>query len=431
MSDHDILIRAEHVSKKFCRSLKRSLFYGASDIMHAINPWSESREISGPDQVLKPEDMPTLRRDEFWAVKDINFELRRGECLGLIGHNGAGKSTLLKILNSLIKPDTGRITMRGRVCALIELNAGFNPILTGRENIYNQGALLGLSKAEIDKRFDEIVDFSELGKFIEMPVQNYSSGMKVRLGFAVAVQMEPDVLLLDEILAVGDVAFRFKCLNAMSSILSRSAVIFVSHSMPQVFRISSSVLLLEHGKIAYHGSNVSQGIDQYYALQKQSAPTVTGSGEATVEYCRTVNLRPDPNEPEASIIDAGNYIELELGIKLHSPVRRAVVQALIWNQELVPVAEIVESEGRGPVICAGEQSDVVHLQLRIPPLPLNAGKHYLSINILSPDLKNVYCRHDNAAIFHVGGANLSGANFIVDSEWVSKSPLISSPKCAE
>ena len=146
---------------------------------------------------------PNLRKDEFWAVRDVSFEVRRGECLGLIGHNGAGKSTLLKMLNSLNRPDSGRITMRGRVGALIELNAGFNPILTGRENIYNQAALLGFSKKETDAKFDAIVDFSEIEEFLDMPVQNYSSGMRVRLGFAVAAQMEPDILLIDEVLAVG------------------------------------------------------------------------------------------------------------------------------------------------------------------------------------------------------------------------------------
>jgi lipopolysaccharide transport system ATP-binding protein len=193
----EVLVKVEGVSKKFCRDLKRSLWYGVKDI---------SSELFGAKKNGQ------LRPKEFWAVDDVSFELRRGECLGLIGHNGAGKSTLLKMLNGLIKPDKGTITMHGRIGALIELGSGFNPILTGRENIYNNGSVLGFSRKEIDAKFDSIVEFAELSEFIDTPVQNYSSGMKVRLGFAVAAQMEPDVLLIDEVLAVGDIGFSFKCL---------------------------------------------------------------------------------------------------------------------------------------------------------------------------------------------------------------------------
>src|SRR5210317_2241023 len=178
----DVLIKVENVSKKFCRDLKKSLWYGVKDIAGELSGRGTSRNA--------------LRPGEFWSVKDISFELKRGECLGLIGANGAGKSTLLKMLNGLIKPDQGRISMRGRVGALIELGAGFNPILTGRENIYVNGAVLGFTKEEISRKFDEIVEFAELDEFINTPVQNYSSGMKVRFGFAVAAQMEPDILLI-------------------------------------------------------------------------------------------------------------------------------------------------------------------------------------------------------------------------------------------
>jgi ABC-type polysaccharide/polyol phosphate transport system, ATPase component len=212
----DVLVDAEDVSKKFCRSLHRSLWYGITDVGSALLPHRRHRHESNP--VARPM-LPPLRRDEFWAVRNVSFQLRRGECLGVIGHNGAGKSTLLKLLNGLIAPDGGRITTRGRVAALIELNAGFNPILTGRENIYTEAALLGFSKEETDAKFDAIVEFAEIGDFLDMTVQNYSSGMRVRLGFAVAAQMEPDVLIIDEVLAVGDVAFRFKCLNRIGELM--------------------------------------------------------------------------------------------------------------------------------------------------------------------------------------------------------------------
>ena len=219
MSD-EVLVKVEGVSKKFCRSLKRSLWYGVQDV---------TSELMG-----RPGGHDELRKNEFWAVNDVSFELKRGECLGLIGPNGAGKSTLLKMLNGLVKPDRGRITMRGRIGALIELGAGFNPILTARENIYINGSVLGFGKKEIDSKFDAIVDFAEIEEFIDTPVQNYSSGMKVRLGFAVAAQMEPDVLMIDEVLAVGDVGFQIKCLNALRGIAGDSAIILVSHTMQQV-----------------------------------------------------------------------------------------------------------------------------------------------------------------------------------------------------
>jgi lipopolysaccharide transport system ATP-binding protein len=250
MTEKELLIKVEGVSKKFCRNLKRSLWYGL-------------RDIGGGFLGMRPSN--ELRKDEFWAVQNVNFELRRGECLGLIGHNGAGKSTLLKMLNGLIRPDDGKIEMHGRIGALIELGAGFNPLLTGRENVYTNGAVLGLSKEEIDEKFDEIIAFAELEEFIDTPVQNYSSGMKVRLGFAVASQMEPDILIIDEVLAVGDLGFVLKCFNRIDELLSRSAVIFVSHSMPQVSRVCSNIILLEKGRTIYEGTNISKGIDTYFS----------------------------------------------------------------------------------------------------------------------------------------------------------------------
>lgn len=243
----EVLIKAEGVSKKFAKNLKKSLAYGFSDLTRGILGKNTSK---------------ALRKDEFWAVKDVSFEVRRGECLGLIGHNGAGKSTLLKMLNGLIAPDEGTITMHGKIGALIELGAGFNPILTGRENIYNNGAVIGFSKAEIDAKLQDIIAFAELEEFVDMPVQNYSSGMRVRLGFAIAAQMEPDILLIDEVLAVGDIGFRAKCYDAISTIFKNSCVIFVSHSMPQVARMCDSVLNLNKGKCEHIGLT-SKGIRIY------------------------------------------------------------------------------------------------------------------------------------------------------------------------
>lgn len=246
------LLRAEGVSKKFCRSLRRSLRYGLADL---------ARELSGSGRHNR-----TLRPDEFWAVDDVSFDLHAGDCLGLIGHNGAGKTTLLRMLTGLIKPDRGRIETRGRVAALIALGAGFSPVLSGRENIYVNGALLGLSKRDIERKIDWIVDFSGLAAFIDAPVQSYSSGMTVRLGFAIAAAVEPDVLILDEVLAVGDMAFRAKCYQRLNEIkASGGALILVTHSMEQVVHHCNRAILLGAGRVLADGvpvevSDIYQGL---------------------------------------------------------------------------------------------------------------------------------------------------------------------------
>ena len=267
---NDVLVRVDSVSKKFCRDLKRSLWYGVQDTAFDLLGGRASHQ---------------LRPDEFWAVDNVSLELARGECLGLIGRNGAGKTTLLKMLNGLIKPDTGRIELAGRVGALIALGAGFNPLLTGRENIYVNGSVLGFTKREVDRQFDDIVDFAELREFIDTPVQNYSSGMQVRLGFAVAVRLiRPDVLILDEVIAVGDESFRSKCYQVISEMLGRCAVIFVSHWMPMINRISTRVMVLSNGEAIFSGLPEA-GIETYLRSIDGRDAVVhrsLGTGEAVI-----------------------------------------------------------------------------------------------------------------------------------------------------
>ena len=238
----ETLVKVENISKKFCRDLKRSLWYGMKDLGNELF-------------CLSHNDDGQLRKDEFWALKNVSFVLKRGECLGLIGRNGAGKTTLLRMLNGLIKPEFGRIEMRGRVGALIALGAGFNPILTGRENIYVNAAVLGLSKKETDGKFEEIVEFAELGEFIDTPVQHYSSGMFVRLGFSVAASFEPDILLVDEALAVGDLSFMIRCLNRIAELRKNgTAVLFVSHNELQVREAAQSCILIDQGHATLYDS---------------------------------------------------------------------------------------------------------------------------------------------------------------------------------
>ena len=193
--------------------------------------------------------------EEFWALKDVNFEIQRGEVVGIIGRNGAGKSTLLKVLSRIVEPTTGRITLRGRVASLLEVGTGFHPELTGRENIFLNGAILGMSKSEIRGKFDEIVAFAEVEKFLDTPVKHYSSGMYVRLAFAVAAHLDPEILILDEVLAVGDAAFQKKCLSRMRTVAADGrTVLFVSHNMAAVTALCDRGLLLHNGKLVVIGA---------------------------------------------------------------------------------------------------------------------------------------------------------------------------------
>lgn len=411
----DVLIKAEHVSKKYCRTLRRSLWYGMKDVLHALNPLSKTQTEC---DITKEVSDSQLRTDEFWSLRDVSFEVRRGECLGLIGHNGAGKSTLLKILNGLIRPDRGRVTMRGKVAAMIELNAGFNNLLTGRENIYNQAALLGFSRQEINKHFDEIVAFSELEPFLDMPVQNYSSGMKVKLGFAVSTQLKPDILLIDEVLAVGDLGYRHKCLNRISELMKETAVIFVSHSMTQVMRVSTQVLMLKSGSIAYSGTNVTEGLEQYYSLFGGSGVTSSGSQELVVRGLRVQNSKG----MECGIGGELNIVHhdtltFRFWINSFVPnIDKAVVQVLFWNHEMIPVLDIMGENDYGFHVDIKDQR--AEIELRIPNVPLNAGRFSISMIVTAPGLEKVYCQVDQAVKLYVGGGSpASGAGCVLAGEW--------------
>jgi lipopolysaccharide transport system ATP-binding protein len=213
-------------------------------------------------------NLASLGDDEdsvFWALKDVSFSLQQGQVLGIIGHNGAGKSTLLKILSQITEPSEGEITIRGRVASLLEVGTGFHPELTGRENVYMNGTILGMTKREIARKFDEIVDFSGVEKHIDTPVKFYSSGMKVRLGFAVAAHLEPEILIVDEVLAVGDIGFQRKCLGKMGEVAtSGRSILFVSHNMAAVQSLCSHGLMLHHGKAVQQGL-VTETIRKYLA----------------------------------------------------------------------------------------------------------------------------------------------------------------------
>lgn len=380
MSD-EVLVKAQQISKKFCRSLKKSLRYGVQDI---------ATEITGRKAGLD------LRPDEFWAVNDVSFELRRGECLGLIGRNGAGKSTLLRMLNGLIKPDRGSIELHGQVGGLIALGAGFNPVLTGRENVYVNGSILGLSKKEIDARFDEIVDFSELEEFIDAPVHGYSSGMNVRLGFAVAaILLQPDILLLDEVLAVGDIGFTIKCLNAMRQLANQSAVIFVSHSMQYVSNFCNRVMVMNKGHNLIETGDIGEGMDAYLSLFPVDE-NVAGSGEASIT---SVLLKCwDTNETgiHGVKIPHGTSLVLEVAVQT---LREGELFMQIDTQGFVTVmvSKVLDAQ-RNPLRMSPGRH---RLKLDVGKIELNAGLYSIVLGVLDPVTRVCLCRHQGIASFQV------------------------------
>jgi lipopolysaccharide transport system ATP-binding protein len=233
------------------------MYYGTTDLMRGFFGLGSSNG--------------KLRAGEFWAVRDVNLTIGRGECVALIGPNGSGKSTLLKMINGIFMPDNGEIRINGRVGALIEVGAGFHPMLTGRENVYVNGAILGMRRREIDSRLDDILDFAEIGDFIDAPVKHYSSGMYVRLGFAVAAQLCPEILLIDEVLAVGDTAFRLKCFNHILKLISQGrSIVLVSHNLSEISRVCERSAVLNHSSLVFDG-NVAEGVLYYESLMHEHA----------------------------------------------------------------------------------------------------------------------------------------------------------------
>ncbi len=240
--DSDLILDVENVWKIYCRNLKRAMRYGIHDL---------GKQIIGCRKNRSQED---LRAGEFFAVRDASFQVMRGECVAMIGPNGAGKSSMLKMINGLVKPDAGQITIRGKIGALIELGTGFNPVLSGRENIYINAAVLGMKKQEVDRLFDSIVDFAELGHVIDDPIKTYSSGMRVRLGFSVAANLRPQLLLMDEVLAVGDVGFRMKCFAHLRKLVKQGvSIILVTHAVGMLQRVATRAIVFGDGKIIHDG----------------------------------------------------------------------------------------------------------------------------------------------------------------------------------
>lgn len=348
MSDNNIAIKAENISKCYRIGLKedmhdsfaKSIF---SFVKSPLKNYRKYRSLYKFDDLQSDSDNP----DVIWAIQDVSFEVREGEIVGIIGVNGAGKSTLLKILSKITDPTGGRAELRGRISSLLEVGTGFHPELSGRENVYLNGTILGMRKKELDRKFDEIVDFSGVEKFIDTPVKRYSSGMKVRLAFAVAAHLEPEILLIDEVLAVGDAQFQKKCLSKMEDIGKHGrTILFVSHNMPAVTRICPRTILLNRGGVLQDGP--SHNVISYYMgtekgtrAERQWSPE-EAPGDELVRLCSVRVRSEDGRISEAVDIQQPITIEMEYEVLDHGPALFSYFH--LFNEEGVELFESFEND---------------------------------------------------------------------------------------
>ncbi len=338
--------------------------------------------------------------DHFWALKDVSFDVAEGEVVGIIGKNGAGKSTLLKILSRITLPTEGQIRLKGRVASLLEVGTGFHPELTGRENIFMNGAILGMSRQEIKRKFDEIVDFSEVEKFIDTPVKHYSSGMYVRLAFAVAAHLEPEILIVDEVLAVGDAEFQKKCLGKMGDVAQGGrTVLFVSHNMAAVKRLCSRGVLLVGGTLKADG-NVGGVLGEYMAPAVAEYAEVQfdggGSDKARLSAVRLVDAKGRLTNRFA--IDVDHYIEIDYDVYTALPHHRVVLQLTTVHGEPVLVSTSADHSAERQPVSPGKHT----VKVAIPGMFLNEGQYVVSLVFGTPGVQK-YDQREAVISFVVEG----------------------------
>jgi lipopolysaccharide transport system ATP-binding protein len=390
------IISVENLSKSYLvghqtGTRARSQYTALRDIIgrEIQNFARKSFDVIRGRQVLQGDEV-----EEFWALKDVSFEVQQGEVLGIIGRNGAGKSTLLKILSRITEPTAGRVTLRGRVASLLEVGTGFHPELTGRENIYLNGAILGMGRAEIRKKFDEIVAFAEVEKFLDTPVKRYSTGMYLRLAFAVAAHLEPEILIVDEVLAVGDTEFQRKCLGKMDEVSRQEGrtVLFVSHNLAAVAEMTDRALLLDAGAVAVDGS-VTEAISTHLSRGAREAtyarpfdPQLTSPHIARVEV-----LTSDPN----AVHRFGEPLEIKIWIRHPQPMIQGCFSFMIYNEFQVPVIHTSYYHGFGTT------SGCSVLVCRFPQLLLNVGRFHLRTYLQEPPGGDLYESLDGICAFEV------------------------------
>jgi lipopolysaccharide transport system ATP-binding protein len=333
--DSDVIIQADRLSKKYVigHESEPEHYTALRDVIgrSARNLARRSVDMLHGRPILAGEDT-----EEFWALKDVTFEIERGEVVGIIGRNGAGKSTLLKILSRITEPTEGRVTLKGRVASLLEVGTGFHGELTGRENIYLNGAILGMRRAEIRRKFDEIVAFAEIEKFLDTPVKRYSSGMYVRLAFAVAAHLEPEILLVDEVLAVGDAEFQRKSLGKMSDVAKGGrTVLFVSHNLAAIRRLCSNAFVLESGKVAF-GGNVDAAVTAYERICRSLSPSITGARfvGSLAEQVQFEQIICTQGGVVVSELNLQRELEIEVHYSVHRPLPTFDLQVAFFRDGL-------------------------------------------------------------------------------------------------
>jgi ABC-2 type transport system ATP-binding protein len=345
------------------------------------NVWKHFRLYHEKNQYLKSTLLRgrRARYDEFWALKGVDFEIPFGSTFGIIGSNGSGKSTLLKCLAGILSPDKGSVSCNGRMAALLELGAGFHPDLSGRENIYLNGAILGMTRSEIDRKLEEIIDFSGLEKFVDTPVKNYSSGMVVRLGFAVATNVDPEILIIDEVLAVGDESFQHRCHEKIESFRQEGrTIILVSHGLMQVAQLCSTVAWLEKGVIQEIGPSY-EVIGKYAGQSHDAAPKAEGeigerwgSHEAEITRAEFVNVDGVP----VHVLKSGEPISLQIDYTAHMPIKEPVFGIRITHLHGTNVwGSNTKRMGFQPTTLNNSGT----ITLNIPELPILAGTYDLTV----------------------------------------------------
>ncbi|MBV8056746.1 MAG: ATP-binding cassette domain-containing protein [Deltaproteobacteria bacterium] len=340
---------------------------------------------------------PNRETEEFWALKNLNFEVKRGEVLGIIGRNGAGKSTLLKILSRITEPTVGRVILRGRVASLLEVGTGFHPELTGRENIHLNGAILGMSRAEIRKKFDEIVTFAGVEKFLDTPVKRYSSGMYVRLAFAVAAHLEPEILLVDEVLAVGDAEFQKKCLGKIDEVSRREGrtVLLVSHNMAAIAEMANRALLLDAGSVVIDGT-VPTVVSTYLARGARRAAYIrpVELDTSVPHIARIEVITSDPN----AVHRFGEPLEIKFWIRHPSPMMHGSFCFQIFSSQFqIPVIHSSYYDGQE----FGSESGCSTLLCQFPRIFLNVGEFYLCTYLQDQRSHETYEYLEGICVFEV------------------------------
>jgi homopolymeric O-antigen transport system ATP-binding protein len=366
----DTAISVKNLSKRYLIGHLNGAGDSSSGLRHTIedtlrNPlaWWKRRKI---------------KKEEFWALKDVSFEVKAGEVVAVIGRNGAGKSTLLKILSRITEPTTGRIEITGRIASLLEVGTGFHAELTGRENIFLNGAILGMTRAEIKRKFDEIVAFSEIEKFLDTPVKRYSSGMYVRLAFSVAAHLEPDILIVDEVLAVGDTAFQKKCLGKMEEVSKKQGrtVLFVSHNISAVLQLTTRAVVLDRGSVIFAGTT-EKAVERYAGAVGDSAVLFPVEnlprkyrGTGAVRFLSFRFNRPLP------IFSPGEHFQFIAKVKAHEHTPRIRFSMTIFTPEGMPVGTCFGAEQSG--LRRGEERE---FEISIPRPPLAPGHYCCGVSV--------------------------------------------------